>query len=232
MRRRVSPVPLACCFLCAGPGCGAGARDHVRQNHGDLARGARPRFRHPVRQGSIRSWSERARTARTAHALRRLALRRRMPCPHMQRRAAQAQVEQAGVCDGCVLYTARCRMPWSLAGFCIAVRCTSHRVCCNSAGCMPQHNARCCNLQAKVERVGTQVTLVSFSRGVGLCLEAAELLSKEGISAEVRTHAHDTQAYMRTRTHAAMHTRTQPCTLTQPCAHAHAHAAMHAPAGD
>lgn len=39
--------------------------------------------------------------------------------------------------------------------------------------------------QARVMREGNDVTMVSFSRGVGLCLEAAELLAKEGISAEV-----------------------------------------------
>jgi len=39
--------------------------------------------------------------------------------------------------------------------------------------------------KAKVEREGTHVTLVSFSRGVGLCLDAADALAKEGISAEV-----------------------------------------------
>jgi pyruvate dehydrogenase E1 component beta subunit len=39
--------------------------------------------------------------------------------------------------------------------------------------------------KAKIEREGTSVTLVSHSRGVGLCLEAAEKLAKEGIEAEV-----------------------------------------------
>eukprot|EP01132_Coremiostelium_polycephalum_P005871 gene5871-7303_t len=39
--------------------------------------------------------------------------------------------------------------------------------------------------KAKVEREGTDVTIVSFSRMVSNCLEAAEILAKEGVSAEV-----------------------------------------------
>ena len=39
--------------------------------------------------------------------------------------------------------------------------------------------------QAKIERVGTDVTLVAHSRSVGQCLEAAEALQAKGISAEV-----------------------------------------------
>jgi len=39
--------------------------------------------------------------------------------------------------------------------------------------------------KAKVEREGTDVTIVAFSRAVGFSLEAAELLAQEGISAEV-----------------------------------------------
>jgi pyruvate dehydrogenase E1 component beta subunit len=39
--------------------------------------------------------------------------------------------------------------------------------------------------QAKVERAGGDVTLVSFSITVGLCMQAAEALAAEGISAEV-----------------------------------------------
>jgi len=39
--------------------------------------------------------------------------------------------------------------------------------------------------KAKVEREGTDVTIVSFSRIVTQCLEAAEALEKEGISVEV-----------------------------------------------
>jgi pyruvate dehydrogenase E1 component beta subunit len=39
--------------------------------------------------------------------------------------------------------------------------------------------------QAKVEREGTDVTLVSFSITVGLCMQAAEALAAQGISAEV-----------------------------------------------
>jgi pyruvate dehydrogenase E1 component beta subunit len=39
--------------------------------------------------------------------------------------------------------------------------------------------------QAKVEREGTDVTLVSFSITVGLCMQAAEALQEQGISAEV-----------------------------------------------
>jgi len=39
--------------------------------------------------------------------------------------------------------------------------------------------------KAKVEREGKDVTLISFSRMVGHCLEAAEQLASQGISAEV-----------------------------------------------
>jgi len=39
--------------------------------------------------------------------------------------------------------------------------------------------------KAKVEREGTDVTLVAFSRPVQFCLDAADVLAKEGISAEV-----------------------------------------------
>ena len=39
--------------------------------------------------------------------------------------------------------------------------------------------------KAKIEREGKDVTLVSFSRGVRHCLEAAKQLEKEGVSSEV-----------------------------------------------
>lgn len=39
--------------------------------------------------------------------------------------------------------------------------------------------------KAKVERRGTDITLVAHSLPVGLCLEAAEQLEGEGISCEV-----------------------------------------------
>jgi pyruvate dehydrogenase E1 component beta subunit len=39
--------------------------------------------------------------------------------------------------------------------------------------------------QAKTQREGSDVTLVSYSRGVGTCLAAAELLAAEGVNAEV-----------------------------------------------
>ncbi|KAK9390734.1 thiamine diphosphate-binding protein [Lipomyces mesembrius] len=39
--------------------------------------------------------------------------------------------------------------------------------------------------KAKIERAGTDVTLVGHSRNVEFCLEAAEILAKENISAEV-----------------------------------------------
>jgi len=39
--------------------------------------------------------------------------------------------------------------------------------------------------ECKVEREGTDVTLVSYSRGVHTCLEAAEALAAQGVSAEV-----------------------------------------------
>lgn len=40
--------------------------------------------------------------------------------------------------------------------------------------------------QAKIERSGSHITLVSYSMGVKNCLEAADQLAKEGIEAEVR----------------------------------------------
>ncbi len=39
--------------------------------------------------------------------------------------------------------------------------------------------------KAKIMRSGKHVTLVSFSRQVGKCLEAADILAKEGIDCEV-----------------------------------------------
>ena len=39
--------------------------------------------------------------------------------------------------------------------------------------------------KAKIEKEGDDVTIVSFSRGVGHCLEAAKELEEEGIHAEV-----------------------------------------------
>lgn len=39
--------------------------------------------------------------------------------------------------------------------------------------------------EAKVEREGNQVSVITFSRQVGIALEAAEILEKEGISVEV-----------------------------------------------
>lgn len=39
--------------------------------------------------------------------------------------------------------------------------------------------------KAKIERAGESITLVSHSKPVGLCLEAAEQLAKEGINCEV-----------------------------------------------
>lgn len=39
--------------------------------------------------------------------------------------------------------------------------------------------------KAKVQRPGKDVTIVSFSRMVGLCMQAAEELEKKGISCEV-----------------------------------------------
>ena len=39
--------------------------------------------------------------------------------------------------------------------------------------------------KAKIERAGTDVTLTAFAKMVGTCLEAAEVLAAEGISAEV-----------------------------------------------
>jgi len=39
--------------------------------------------------------------------------------------------------------------------------------------------------KAKIERQGAHVTLVAFSRPVGICLEAADLLAQQGIEAEV-----------------------------------------------
>jgi pyruvate dehydrogenase E1 component beta subunit len=39
--------------------------------------------------------------------------------------------------------------------------------------------------KAKIEREGTDITMVAFSRAVGICLKAAEQLAAEGINAEV-----------------------------------------------
>ena len=39
--------------------------------------------------------------------------------------------------------------------------------------------------KAKIEREGTDVTIVAFSKMVGLSLKAAAVLEKEGISCEV-----------------------------------------------
>lgn len=39
--------------------------------------------------------------------------------------------------------------------------------------------------KAKIEREGTDITLIGFSRGVELCLKAADQLAKEGVKAEV-----------------------------------------------
>jgi pyruvate dehydrogenase E1 component beta subunit len=39
--------------------------------------------------------------------------------------------------------------------------------------------------KAKIEKAGDRITLVSHSKPVGLCLEAAEQLAKEGINCEV-----------------------------------------------
>jgi pyruvate dehydrogenase E1 component beta subunit len=39
--------------------------------------------------------------------------------------------------------------------------------------------------KAKVERLGTDITLVSFSKMVGMCMKAAEALQEEGINCEV-----------------------------------------------
>ena len=39
--------------------------------------------------------------------------------------------------------------------------------------------------QAKIKKEGTDITIISWSREVNFCLEAAEKLSEEGISAEV-----------------------------------------------
>jgi len=39
--------------------------------------------------------------------------------------------------------------------------------------------------KAKIEKVGTHVTVVTFSKLVGTCLDVANVLEKEGISVEV-----------------------------------------------
>jgi len=39
--------------------------------------------------------------------------------------------------------------------------------------------------KAKIQREGTDVTITAFSRGVGMALAAADILAKNGISAEV-----------------------------------------------
>jgi pyruvate/2-oxoglutarate/acetoin dehydrogenase E1 component len=55
---------------------------------------------------------------------------------------------------------------------------------------------------AKIERVGKHVTLVAYSKAVQLALEAAEIVEKMGIQAEVRA-----------RSYTNAHT---PCTGHQP----------------
>ena len=39
--------------------------------------------------------------------------------------------------------------------------------------------------QARIQRIGRDITLVAHSIGVHFCVEAAEALAKEGISAEI-----------------------------------------------
>lgn len=39
--------------------------------------------------------------------------------------------------------------------------------------------------KAKIERAGTRVTLVSHSKSVGICLDAAKELAQSGIECEV-----------------------------------------------
>ena len=39
--------------------------------------------------------------------------------------------------------------------------------------------------KAKIQRAGTDISLVAHSIGVGFAMDAAELLAKEGISCEV-----------------------------------------------
>ena len=82
--------------------------------------------------------------------------------------------------------------------------------------------------ECKVEREGTDVTLVSYSRGVHTCLQAAEALAAQGVSAEVCIHVHT-----HTHTHTCMHART--CMLlrgphirqTSPCCPYSMHSLVH-----
>jgi pyruvate dehydrogenase E1 component beta subunit len=40
--------------------------------------------------------------------------------------------------------------------------------------------------KAKIQRPGKHITVTAFSRQVGKCLEAADILAKEGIEVEVK----------------------------------------------
>ena len=44
--------------------------------------------------------------------------------------------------------------------------------------------------KAKIQRAGTDISLVAHSIGVGFAMDAAELLAKEGISCEVKSYRH------------------------------------------
>ena len=61
-----------------------------------------------------------------------------------------------------------------------------------------------CVWHVQVERAGTDVTLVSYSRGVHTCLMAADALAELGVSAEVihiRTLRHVPPMHAYTRVH-------------------------------
>lgn len=69
--------------------------------------------------------------------------------------------------------------------------------------------------KAKVMRAGADVTIVSFSRMVGLCLQASEELAKEGIQAEVIAPANHHHHHLQQQQH---HSPTPMlCTSPQQC---------------
>ena len=49
--------------------------------------------------------------------------------------------------------------------------------------------------KAKIQRAGTDISLVAHSIGVGFAMDAAELLAKEGISCEVINRSEQTHQF-------------------------------------
>ena len=53
--------------------------------------------------------------------------------------------------------------------------------------------------KAKIQRAGTDISLVAHSIGVGFAMDAAELLAKEGISCEVINRSEQTHQFQHFR---------------------------------